>query len=93
IRKLLADAHTRVEQTLASRRGELDALAKLLLEKEVVDREALTQLLASKRVSECENSDSESGCDVGWFEIRIGLSCSALCWRRVSTRRQRLALS
>lgn len=50
IRKLLADAHTRVEQTLASRRGELDALAKLLLEKEVVDREALTQLLAPKRV-------------------------------------------
>ncbi|MDD5558170.1 ATP-dependent zinc metalloprotease FtsH [Candidatus Methylomirabilis sp.] len=50
IRKLLTDAHTRVEQTLAGRRGELDALAKLLLEKEVVDREALTQLLASQRV-------------------------------------------
>src|SRR5574337_1087644 len=45
IRKLLADAHTRVEQTLAARRNELDALAKLLLEKEVIDRETLTQLL------------------------------------------------
>jgi ATP-dependent Zn protease len=45
IRKLLADAHTRVEQTLATRRSELDALANLLLEKEVVDREALTQPL------------------------------------------------
>jgi cell division protease FtsH len=49
IGKLLADAHTRVEQTLAARRSELDALAKLLLEKEVVDREALTQLLQPKQ--------------------------------------------
>ncbi|MDE2484051.1 MAG: ATP-dependent zinc metalloprotease FtsH, partial [candidate division NC10 bacterium] len=49
IRKLLADAHTRVEQTLATRRNELDALAKLLLEKEVVDRETLTQLLQPQR--------------------------------------------
>jgi cell division protease FtsH len=52
IRKLLADAHTRVEQTLASRRSELDALAKLLLEKEVVDREALTQLLAPQETKQ-----------------------------------------
>ncbi len=49
IRKLLDDAHTRVEQTLAARRSELDALGKLLLEKEVVDREALTQLLAPQK--------------------------------------------
>jgi cell division protease FtsH len=49
IRKLLDDAHTRVEQTLAARRGELDALGKLLLEKEVVDREALTQLLQPQK--------------------------------------------
>jgi cell division protease FtsH len=49
IRKLLADAHTRVEQTLAGRRNDLDALAKLLLEKEVVDRETLTQLLQPQR--------------------------------------------
>jgi cell division protease FtsH len=49
IRKLLDDAHARVEQTLAARRGELDALGKLLLEKEVVDREALTQLLAPQK--------------------------------------------
>jgi cell division protease FtsH len=49
IRKLLDDAHTRVEQTLAARRGELDALGKLLLEKEVVDREALAQLLAPQK--------------------------------------------
>ncbi len=49
IRKLLDDAHTRVEQTLAARRSELDALAKLLLEKEVIDRVALTQLLAPQR--------------------------------------------
>lgn len=49
IRKLLDDAHIRVKETLASRRSDLDALAKLLLEKEVVDREALTQLLQSRR--------------------------------------------
>lgn len=49
IRKLLDDAHTRVEQTLATRRSELDALAKLLLEKEVIDRVALAQLLAPQR--------------------------------------------
>jgi cell division protease FtsH len=48
IQKLLADAYIRVKQTLTARRSDLDALAKLLLEKEVVDREALTQLLQSK---------------------------------------------
>jgi cell division protease FtsH len=46
IAKLLADAHTRVTETLTTRRPELDALAKLLLEREVVDRAALDQLLS-----------------------------------------------
>jgi len=46
IAKLLADAHTRVTETLTARRPELDALAKLLLEREVVDRAALDQLLS-----------------------------------------------
>jgi cell division protease FtsH len=46
IAKLLADAHTRVTDTLTTRRPELDALAKLLLEREVVDRVALDQLLS-----------------------------------------------
>ena len=43
--KLLADAHVRVTETLASERAALDALAKLLLETEVVDRATLDRLL------------------------------------------------
>jgi cell division protease FtsH len=45
IGKILADAHGRVNDTLTSRRDALDRLAKLLLEREVVDRETLTRLL------------------------------------------------
>jgi len=44
---LLSDARTRVAETLTARRPALEALAKLLLEKETVDRVALEQLLAS----------------------------------------------
>jgi cell division protease FtsH len=43
--KLLADAHIRVTETLTARRAALDALAKLLLETEVVDRATLDRLL------------------------------------------------
>jgi cell division protease FtsH len=48
IRKLLADAHARVKETLISKRATLEALAKLLLEKEVVDRVTLEKLLAAQ---------------------------------------------
>jgi cell division protease FtsH len=47
VRKLLADGHTRVRETLSEQRAALEALAKALIEKEVVDREALMALLAS----------------------------------------------
>jgi cell division protease FtsH len=43
---LLADSRARVHETLTKRRPALDALAKLLLEKEVVDRQELESLLA-----------------------------------------------
>ncbi len=46
IRKLLDAAHARVRETLTARRLTLEALAKRLIEKEVVDREALTRLIA-----------------------------------------------
>ena len=46
IQKIIADARARVRTTLTHRRPALDALAKLLLEKEVVDRHALEALLA-----------------------------------------------
>ena len=48
IAKLLADAHARVRDTLTTRRPELETLAKLLLETEVVDRTALDRLLGAK---------------------------------------------
>jgi len=48
IAKLLTDAHARVRDTLTTRRPELETLAKLLLETEVVDRTALDRLLGAK---------------------------------------------
>jgi len=48
LRKLLAEASDRVRQTLLANRHKLDALAKLLLEQEVVDRSALDVLLSEK---------------------------------------------
>ncbi len=46
IEQLLKTAHGRVRETLSNKRAILDALAKRLIEKEVVDRAALTQLIA-----------------------------------------------
>ena len=46
IRRIIGDARERVRETLTKRRAALDALAKLLLEKEVVDRQGLETLLA-----------------------------------------------
>lgn len=48
VRQILADANGRVKQTLLASRNKLDALAKLLLEQEVVDRAALDLLLSDK---------------------------------------------
>ena len=48
---LLADAHGRVTDTLRARRAQLAALAKLLLEKEVVDRATLDGVLGTVGVS------------------------------------------
>ena len=45
IRVLLATARDRVRSTLTERRAALDALAGLLIEREVVDRDQLGQLL------------------------------------------------
>jgi len=45
VRKLLEEAHGRVHDTLTAKRQILEALARLLLEKEVVDRRALDELL------------------------------------------------
>jgi cell division protease FtsH len=50
IRNLLEGAHIRVRETLAARREVLTSLAKLLVEKEVVNRDDLTALLKSTPV-------------------------------------------
>jgi cell division protease FtsH len=49
VRKLLQAAHQRVRETLEEKRNTLEALAKLLIEEEVVVRNALTTLLAVPR--------------------------------------------
>jgi ATP-dependent Zn protease len=46
IHQLLEASRALVRETLTAQRGVLEALAKLLMEREVVDRQALTQLLA-----------------------------------------------
>ena len=48
IASLIRDAHARVYRTLTEKRGALDALARMLLEHEVVDRAALDQVLRSR---------------------------------------------
>ena len=50
IEQLLKAAHGRVRETLAAKRNVLASLAKLLIEKEVVSRADLTELVASARV-------------------------------------------
>jgi cell division protease FtsH len=45
IRQMLAAAHARVRETLTAKRPVLERLAKLLIDQEVVGREALTDLL------------------------------------------------
>jgi cell division protease FtsH len=47
VRRLLDEARDRVTQTLRTNRETLEALAALLLEKEVVDRKMLDGLMAS----------------------------------------------
>ena len=47
IRQLLDAAHARVRETLTAKRSVLEALAKLLIEKEVVTREALAELVSA----------------------------------------------
>ena len=48
IARLIQDSHARVRRTLAEKRPALDALARMLLEHEVVDRAALDQVLRSQ---------------------------------------------
>jgi cell division protease FtsH len=49
IQKMLGAAHARVRETLAAKRRTLEAVAKRLIEKEVVERDALVALIADTR--------------------------------------------
>jgi cell division protease FtsH len=48
VREILGEAHERVRETLVSSRSALDALAKKLLEQEVVERTVLVELLGAQ---------------------------------------------
>jgi len=47
VRRLLDEARSRVSETLMAHRATLDRLAGVLLEKEVIDRHTLDELLRS----------------------------------------------
>jgi cell division protease FtsH len=63
VTQLLADARVRVRATLEQHRAVLDALAKRLLEKEVVERTTLTALLASNGLHAEPDTPADAGAE------------------------------
>jgi cell division protease FtsH len=61
IGRLLEEAHARVKATLAMQRGKLEALAKLLLEKEVLDRFTIEQVLETGIREETVGAEGRGG--------------------------------
>jgi cell division protease FtsH len=57
IKKLLADAHAKVRESLASHRQALEELAKLLLSKEVVERPELLAILKVRSIGSYKEKD------------------------------------
>jgi cell division protease FtsH len=51
VKRLLDDAHDRARQVLADRRQLLEAVARTLLEKEVIEGDELRELIAQSEVS------------------------------------------
>lgn len=47
VRKMLETSQTRVRDTLTEKRNLLESLAKVLMEREVVDRKELAEVLAT----------------------------------------------
>ena len=56
VKKMLSDAHAKVRDILASRRSALEELAKLLLEKEVVERPELQTILKVRSIDSVKES-------------------------------------
>jgi cell division protease FtsH len=50
VKKILSETHTKVTELLLARRQALEALARLLLEKEIVERPQLQAILSAKRL-------------------------------------------
>ncbi len=58
VRRLLNEAHDRVSSTLRERRAPLERIAQRLLEKEVLDHDALLQLIAEPATHEVAQADN-----------------------------------
>ncbi|MDR6203923.1 ATP-dependent zinc metalloprotease FtsH [Paraburkholderia graminis] len=57
VRRLLAEAHDRVIQTLDERRGLLERIAQRLVQREVLDHTALAQLIAGEQAGDSARGD------------------------------------
>jgi cell division protease FtsH len=69
VKQLLSEAHTKARDLLIAHRAELEALAKLLLEKEVVDRPALQTILKARNidsVTEKKPAPESNGSESPW---------------------------
>jgi cell division protease FtsH len=70
VKQMLTDAHTRARDLLVSRRAALEELAKLLLEKEVVDRPALQAILKVRSIDSIK--DKKKSADTNGSENNEG---------------------
>jgi cell division protease FtsH len=70
LKQMLTDAHTRARDLLVSRRAALEELAKLLLEKEVVDRPALQAILKVRSIDSIK--DKKKSADTNGSENNEG---------------------
>ncbi|MBI2364978.1 MAG: ATP-dependent zinc metalloprotease FtsH [Deltaproteobacteria bacterium] len=59
VKQILTDSHTRARDLLISRRAALEELAKLLLEKEVVDRPALQAILKVRSIDSAKETNEK----------------------------------
>src|SRR6266576_1677506 len=59
LKQILSDAHTKARDILITQRTALEELAKLLLEKEVVDRPALQSILKVRRIDSAKEKNEK----------------------------------
>ncbi len=70
VKQILTEAHTRAQDLLISRRAALEELAKLLLQKEVVDRPALQAILKVRSIDSIK--DKKRSADAHGIESHDG---------------------